>query len=52
MRPVVVVETLPLRQFPIETYVAAIREQLVGVVVVRSMGVVDLSVELGVRGLT
>ncbi len=46
MRSVVVVEALPHSQFLREIYVAALGEQLVELVLVRSMGALDFAVEL------
>ena len=47
VRPVVVVESLPLRELLLEIHIAPIRKQLAELVLVRSMGALNLSVELG-----
>ncbi len=47
VRPIVVVEALPLGQLLLEIHVVAIREQLVELGLVRSVGALDLPVELG-----
>ena len=47
VRAFAIVEALPLGQPLVEVHIAAIREELVGVVLVRSVGALDLAVELG-----
>ncbi len=47
MRAFAIVEALPLGQLLLEIHVVTIREELVELVLARSVGTLDLAVELG-----
>ena len=46
VRPIVVVEALPHRKFLLEIHIILVRQELVELVFVGSMGALDLAIEL------